>query len=324
MKQTRLRTKSFLLFLIVILVSSSCGCLRDFTEEPNMAITDIEMSAESVKTNYAWFNITSYIENMGGDSSANQTLMIKVFNKQTDLLELKQEAYIGVVKEDETKVITQTIRLPKKGTYRIELEILRDGEAIYDRRITLSGIDSLPTDLQETGIQIDGIDFIVKGVNEGSVTLGNDIYLKNDGAQTTDDYRILVKAREMDARLIADKEWINSGEIDPEETIIRSVELTVPDNYNYVVEVSVWKDNVVVRTGEDYVQLNPEVVIDRDEQVQNKNIDTNDFVVENDEWAYDEVTEETVYAEEEAPGFTAILVAISLITALLVVRRRFQ
>ncbi|WP_342303865.1 PGF-CTERM sorting domain-containing protein [Methanolobus sp. ZRKC5] len=329
MKHVRLKISSFLILLIILFSAASSGCLRDFDvvdEGTKLIITDIEMSADSVKSTYAWLNVTTYIENYGSDSSNNSTIMIKVFNSQTGLLELKQEKEIGSVEKDETKIITQTIHLPKNGNYRINAAIIHDEKITYNRQVILSGIENLPTDLQETGIQIDGIDFIVRGVSSKGVVIENDIYLKNEGAETTGDYKILVKAREMDARLIADKKWINIGEIDPEETIIRSVNLTVPDNYNYVVEVSIWNGNTIVKTGEDYVQLNPEKTIDRDQLVQNKNIDTTDFIVE-DDYGWDYPTEESPESEDmqsESPGFTGTLASIALISALYIARRRLQ
>lgn len=315
---------SFLILLMILFSAASSGCLREF-EEPDaqLGIRDIEMSADSVKSTYVWLNVTIYVENWGADSDGNATIMLKAFSEQTGLLELKQEADIGPIDEGETKAVTQKIRLPKSGTYRISTTIINDGEMGYDRWMTISGLERLPTDQQETGIQIEGIDFIARKASSSGVVIQNDIYLKNEGVDATEDYRILVKAREMDARLVADKKWTSSGEIGPEETIIRSVNLTVPDNYNYVVEVSIWDGNTVVQTGEDYVQLNPEKVIDRDQIVQNKNVDTADFVIEDDyDWAYDEVAEET--AEEESPGFTATFMAISLIAALYTIRRISQ
>ena len=316
---------SFFILMIILFSAAGSGCLREFDEqEPQLGISDIEIASDSVKSTYAWFNVTTYVENRGADSNGNATVMLKAFSEQTGLLELKQEADVGPIKKDETKEVSQNIRLPKSGSYRIIAVIINDGEMGYERRMTLSGIERLPTDQQETGIQIEGIDFIVRKASSSGIVIQNDIYLKNEGVDTTEDYRILVKAREMDARLIADKEWISSGEIRPEDTIIRSVNLTVPDNYNYIVEVSIWDGNTVVQTGEDYVQLNPEKVIDREQMVQNKNVDTADFVVEDDnDWSYAEEAEYE-YAEEESPGFTATFMAISLITALYIIRRRSQ
>jgi PGF-CTERM protein len=263
---------------------------------------------------------------MGSDSDSNATVVLKVFNKNTGLLEKKQEARIGPIEQWETKVISQSISLLKNEDYRISTTIMDDGKLSYEKWMTLSGLDTLQSDMQDTGMQIQTIDFLVRETNSRSVVIQNDIYLKNEGLETSRDYRILIKAREMDARLVADKEWTNSGEIEPEETAIISVNLTVPSGYNYVVEISVWDGNTIVKTDEDYVQLNPEKVIDREQLVQNKNINTADFLVEEEEdYKWDSAVEETAYDETaESPGFTGSIAVIGFIAALYMVRRRLQ
>ncbi|TQD28321.1 hypothetical protein [Methanolobus vulcani] len=319
---------SFLILLIVLVSATSSGCLRDFDEQESsyLGIRDVELSADSVKSTYVWLNVTTYVENMGADSDSNATVVLKVFNKNTGLLEKKQEERIGPIEQWETKAVSQSISLLKSEDYRISTSIMDDGKLSFERKMTLSGLDTLQSDMQDTGIQIETIDFLVRETSSKGVVIQNDIYLKNEGLETSEDYRILIKAREMDARLVADKEWTSSGEIEPEETAIRSVNLTVPDGYNYVVEISVWDGNTIVKTDEDYVQLNPEKVIDRDQLVQNKNINTADFLMELDEedynWEYDDVTEDTV--EEETPGFTCSFAVIGFIAALYIVRRRLQ
>lgn len=81
------------------------------------------------------------------------------------------------------------------------------------------------------------MDFRVKNVENGKVFVENDIYLTNEGRETSRDFLMLVKVREMDAGRLADKVWTRTGEIRPEATVIQSVNLTMPDHYNYIVEV---------------------------------------------------------------------------------------
>ncbi|MDK2827022.1 MAG: hypothetical protein PWQ44_2202 [Methanolobus sp.] len=328
MKQKENTIRFILILIVIAFFTVSSGCLRDFDEQEgsNLGIRDIEVSADSVKSTYVWLNVTTYVENMGSDSDSNATVVLKVFNKNTGLLEKKQEARIGPIEQWETKVISQSISLLKNEDYRISTTIMDDGKLSYEKWMTLSGLDTLQSDMQDTGIQIQTIDFLVRETNSRSVVIQNDIYLKNEGLETSRDYRILIKAREMDARLVADKEWTNSGEIEPEETAIISVNLTVPSGYNYVVEISVWDGNTIVKTDEDYVQLNPEKVIDREQLVQNKNINTADFLVEEEEdYKWDSAVEETAYDETaESPGFTGSIAVIGFIAALYMVRRRLQ
>lgn len=318
MKKRDRGIRFILILLIIASFTMSCGCIRDFEEESSYRITDIEMSAESVKSSYIDLNVTAYIENWGSDTKGNTTLVTKAFKEQTGLLEVSQEKEVGTIKKDSTAAVSQTVRLPKDGSYVLGFTLYEDDQKKASSSITVCNLDGMPTDLQEVGIQISGIDFMVKNVTSGKVLIENDIYLKNEGSKSTDDYKILVKAREMDARLLADKEWTTTGKIEPEATAIRTVSLKVPDNYNYVVEVTVWDGDIIVMTGEDYVQLNPEKYINKDEVVQTKNIQTSDFVIEE---VWDEPTEEYALEEEPAPGFESLMAIVTLVSALVMIRR---
>lgn len=319
MKKRDREIRFILILLIIGSFTVSGGCLRDFEEESSYGITDVEMAAESVKSSYIDLNVTAYIENWGADSKGNTTLVVKAFREQTGLLELSQEKEVGTIGKGGTAAVSQIIRLPKEGSYTVLFNLYEENQRKASSSITVRNLDGMPTDLQEVGIQISGIDFMVKNVTSGKVLIENDIYLKNEGSKTTKDYRILVKAREIDARLLADKEWTVTGGIEPEATVIRTVGLTVPDNYNYAVEVSVWDGDTIVMTGEDYVQLNPEKYISKEKIVQTKNIQTSDFVIEE---AWEEPTE-AEYASDEAaaPGFGVIASTFALLSALLIIGR---
>ncbi|WP_292463670.1 PGF-CTERM sorting domain-containing protein [Methanolobus sp.] len=308
-----------LILLIIASAAVSSGCLKDFEEQSNYGITDIEISADSIKSSYAELNVTAYIQNRGGNSKENTTLLFKAFSQKTGLLELNQETKVGIIGKDSTKAVSETLVLPKDGSYRLILVLYEGEQKKADSRITINNLEDMPTDLQEVGIQIQGIDFMVKNVTAGRVLIENDIYLKNEGSKPTEDYKVLVKARETDAGLLADKKWTSTSTIEPEATAIRTISLTVPDSYNYVVEVSVWDGDIMVKTGEDYVQLNPEKVINKDQTVQSKNIKTSDFVIEDvyeEEMPMDEMP-----VEEESPGFGSVMAIVAILSALIIVRR---
>ncbi|MGB3908701.1 MAG: PGF-CTERM sorting domain-containing protein [Methanomethylovorans sp.] len=307
--------------LLLALVIFGSGCVRDFDEGSHMYITNTELSAHKVASSFIDLNITTYVFHESGVQKSNASLELKVFDRSTGLLELRKTADVGFIKEGETSSISQSIRLPKEGQYRIESVLYEGNKTKYASEVQLSGLEGLKTDVQEIGIGIDSMDFLVRKVVGNNVVIENDIYLTNAGSNVSEDYKVLVKAREMDARLIADKIWTTTGIIGPEETIVRSVNLTVPDNYNYAIEVIIWKDNTIVKRGEDYVQLDPEKVIDKDKTVGSKDVKTSDFVVEEKPTeipAYDVPHEGT-----ETPGFGSVFAIVALITAFLTFRRRY-
>jgi hypothetical protein len=61
---------------------------------------------------------------------------------------------------------------------------------------------------------------------------------------------------------------------------VSSVSLSVPDQYNYVVEVLVWKNDIIVKRGEGNVRLKPGMMVKNDTQFVTKKIETSQFIGE--------------------------------------------
>jgi hypothetical protein len=158
------------------------------------------------------------------------------------------------------------------------------------------------------------MDFRVRAVENKKVHIENDIYLTNEGRTTNPDFRMLIKAREMDAGLLADKVWTQTGEIKPETTVIRSINLTVPDQYNYLVEVLVWNNDTIVKRGEGYIQLNPQIKIETQNTAETRKIQTSEFGISEESQQIADVDYARM-GETSAPGFSLILSALLLCLA---------
>lgn len=306
--------------LIVLIVSS--GCIRNFEDESHLSITAMDISAESIRTSYMVINVTTYVENHGG-SSGNTSILLKAFNTETDLLEMQRLDEIDIIGKEKTISIPLTLELPKKDGYRIIATIFEDDEKKSSGKVTLYNLDKLQADVMDIGIEIEEMDFIVREVDGGQVMIQNDIYLTNEGRDTSADYQVLIKAREMDTRLIVDKIWTHTGKIEPETTIIQTVELAVPDQHNYVVEVIVWRNDTIVKRGEDHVQLRPEMIMNEDTHIDTKNIETSIFVQEEEDMSrdyYDKATSD----EMAMPGFGVLLTMVSILSLTIILRRRMK
>ena len=306
---------------ILLAATLSSGCLRSFEEESQLRITNMDISAKEVKSAFVDIDVTTYVENYYGDPSKNTSLLLKAFSTRTGLLEVQTQDDIGIIDKGDTVTITQTLKLPKEGGYRINAVLFEDNKSKNTGEKTIYDLENLPADVQDIGIEVAGMDFLVREVNGGKVVIQSDLYLTNEGTGTSGDYQMLIKAREMDARLLADKEWMQTGTIKPETTVIRSVNLTVPNQYNYVVEVLIWNNDTIVKRGEDYVQLKPQMTIDAGTQVDTKHIETSDFTVP------EEVMEEMAYDSygspmEEQPGFGILLGLVAILSVALMQRRR--
>ena len=301
---------------ILLLSISSSGCLRSFEDESQLGITNMDISAKEVKSAFVDIDVTTYVENYYGDSSKNTSLLLKAFSTRTGLLVVQTQDNIGIINKGDTVNITQSLKLQKEGGYRIVSVLFEEEKNKNTREITINNLENLPADVQDIGVEVAGMDFLVREVNGSRVVIQSDLYLTNEGISTSENYKILIKAREMDARLLADKVWIETGSIRPETTTIKSVNLTVPDQYNYAVEVLIWSNDTIVKRGEDYVQLKPEMTIDIGTQVKTKHVETSDFIIPA------ETEDSMAYADDATGGFGMLLASATILLVALMQRRR--
>ncbi len=312
--------KSLFLISFIIVFTFGSGCVKSFEEESYYNVKDMDISADRTGAAFIDLNITTYIEKVQGDSAKNTSLLLKAYSRESGLLKTQKKIELGALKKGDTKSVSQVLTLPKAGGYDLQSVLFEENVQKSNGEIKVYNLDSLPADVQETGLGIPEMDFRVKKVEGGKVLVESDIYLTNEGRETSKDFRMLVKAREMDAGLLADKVWTHTGEIKPEATAIHTVNLTIPDQYNYVVEVLIWNNDTIVERGEGYIQLNPVVEVKDRNTTKAREIQTSEFenVLETEE-----VPEEEYASEKEAaPGFSLSLSAI-LICLVVILRRRF-
>lgn len=312
--------KSLLLILFIIVFTFGSGCVKNFEEDSYYNVRDMDISADRTGASFVDLNVTTYIEKSQGDTAKNTSLLLKAYSRESGLLEAQKEIKLGVIRKGDTRSVSQVLTLPKTGGYDLHCVLFEENVQKGDGEIKVYNLDALPAEVEETGLEIPEMDFRVKEVQGGKVLVENDIYLTNEGRQISKNFRMLVKVREMDAGLLADKVWTHTGEIKPEATVIQSVNLTMPDQYNYVVEVLIWNNDTIVERREGYIQLSPIVDVKDRNTTQARKIQTSEFenVVETGMIPEEEPTGE----KEGAPGFNLPLSAILLCSAA-ILRRRF-
>lgn len=313
--------KSLFLIFFIIAFTFGSGCIRSFEEESYYNVRDMDISAERTGAAFVDLNVTTYIEKSQGDTAKNTSLLLKAYSRESGLLEAQQKIELGMLKKGDTKPVSQILTLPKTGGYDLHCVLFEENVQKGDGEIKVYNLDALPAEVQEIGLEISEMDFRVKEVEDGKVLVENDIYLTNEGRETSKDFRMLVKVREMDAGLLADKTWTTTGQIRPETTVIQSVNLTMPDKYNYIVEVLIWNNDTIVERGEGYIQLNPVIEVKNGNTTQAREIQTSEFenIVETGMVPEEEYTNE----KEGAPGLSLTLSAVLLCLAA-ILRRRFS
>ena len=154
---------------------------------------------------------------------------------------------------------------------------------------------------------------------ETGATIQTDIYFTNDNRVPSGAFDIEVKAKEEDAGLLADKQRARVESIQPDATRVSSVSLSVPDQYNYVVEVIVWKNETIVKRGEGNVRLRPGMLVKNDTQFVTKKIETSQFVGES---GYASAIPAPYVTKSPGFGAPLVLAALAALAVLVHLRRR--
>jgi len=304
------------LLLCLAVLASSAGCLRD----SSVAVTSITVGAQKVTGSEVTLNVTSEIQNTNGVSSGIARVQLKAYDTASGLVVAEQTGDAGFLGIRGSGSITQTIVLPRTGSYRLISTVFENGQRKGQGELTVYSLDRLTPDIQETGLAITDIDFLVKKVADDRATIQTDVYFTNNNRAPSGAFDIEVKAKEEDAKLLADKQRARVESIQPDATRVSGVTLTVPDQYNYVVEVLVWKNETIILRGEGNVRLRPGILVKNDTQFVTKQIETSKFVGESAGYA----TSIPQYYTTKSPGFGAPLViaALGSLAVLVHLRRR--
>lgn len=322
---------SLLILLALISVVALSGCVNKSVENP-LTVTNLEIIPGQIKTSTIELKVTTFIKNSAEGSAAksskNTSLLLKATSSDRDFLVNQTTTFIGKIAPEKTVNVTQTLTLPKKGGYKLEATLFEEDKEVDRGYRTVYNLDSLPADSKAISLRIDGIDFLVRKAGEDKVVIQSDIYVTNFGAKTSQDFKLMLKATDIDSKLVADKQWSNTGLIAPDETAIRSVNLTVPDRYNYVVDVLIWSNSTIVGQGQDYVQLNATTMLGEKERLAARGTRTGAFINEEAAAAPEEMkvgafaNSTAERATAEAPDFMALTAMVMIGLAAVVVRKR--
>jgi hypothetical protein len=322
---------SLLILLALISVVALSGCVSKSEENP-LKVTNLEIVPGQIMTSTIELKVTTYIKNSdegpAAKSSKNTTLLLKATSSDRDFLVNQTTTFVGKIAPEKTINVTQILTLPKKGGYSLEATLFEEGKEVDRGYRTVYNLESLPADSKAINLRIDGIDFLVRKAAEDKVVIQSDIYVTNSGAKTSQDYKLMIKATDIDSKLVADKQWSNTGMIAPDETAIRSVNLTVPDRYNYVVDVLIWSNSTIVGQGQDYVQLNATTMLGEKDRLAGRGTRIGAFVTEEAAAAPAEMkvgafaNSTAERATAEVPDFMALTALAMIGLAAVAVRKR--
>lgn len=315
------------LVLSLAIVQFNKDILQKQPEPPTsiLSIRDVDVKPVEVTSARIEVNVTAYISHYGG-KTRNATMLIRAINSDTRLLETQVSAPIPETESELEKTLTVStnLKVERNGGYELNILLFDDGSIRDSGKVNIQGLNALIPESKRSGITLNNIDFTVGGVTAGKVSIKSDIYLENKGPDVSDNLKMTVKAREATSNLIADKTNAETGSIINETTVVRSVQLNVPEGYNYMIVVELWRGDTMINTWEKPVLLAPTKTVPKESTEKNVKIEVSKFIREGEGVPGGQLypTPAPQYGGTPAePGFE-IFAAISALVIVFMLRRR--
>lgn len=253
-----------------------------YKEPTYLSIREIDVKPVEVTSSFADINITAYI-NYRGSETENASMTIRAIDSSTKLLDSQVSATIPETNEETTEKtmkLSQNLKVDKNADYDLKILLFNNGSVLDSGSVSISGINLLIPESKNYPVNMKNMDFIIGGVSAGRVTIKPNIYLENTGESSSENLKILVKAREADSNILADRTSTETGAIDSEKTVIKEVQLNVPDGYNYMIVAELWKNDTLINSWERPILLAPTKTIPKESQEKKVKIEVGQFVRE--------------------------------------------
>ncbi len=252
----------FAFLVLIALVATIGGGLKSY-ERSEIAIADIDISAEALGIADVMLNVTAYLDNSGGAKSGEIDILVKAYDADTNLLVASNGSKVGEIDGRETKSANTYLKLPKEGGYRLQIVVFEDGKGILRGERKIYGLSRLePPSVAK--ISIRELDFFVEAVEVESgrgkekeyAIVNTTLYIDNLG-KDVGGLRALIKARDNETRLIADRGWEDPGVLKEGTTSLHYAELRVLNGRDYIFEIQIWQSERIIKESSGTVLLSP-------------------------------------------------------------------
>lgn len=304
--------------IVLVCCILGAGCLK----EGRYSVQDMNIRADQVTASYATLNVTSTIANYNGVASGPLDVRLQAFSTDSRLLVTETVTSVPPPGWGAVREVSQAVTLPREGSYRLVVAVNPDSMYRGQSEIQVNNLDRLVPDIQKSDLVIDGLDFIVKGTSGSTATIQVDVYVANGGRTGSGPVIVEVKAKELNAGLTADKQQATLENVGPEKMTVVSVPVQVPDQYNYLFEVLIWRDGAVIRRGEGIVQLRPETVVGTDTKIITNKVETEKFAVGADQMAASPYSGGIPVTQSPGFGSLAAIGSMAALGVLFIIRKR--
>ena len=334
------RERTLALLAAVVVVGSVAlaavvpGALAERSDESvresYLALQEPRVSTGAVGGETAELSLDLRLDHRGG-TARNVTVEVQAVDADTRLVETTVRKHLGNLSGNREIGTRVNVSVERQGGYRLDVRVYEDGDRIEGARTQVSGVESLVPDYARTSIEfhrfesgggdLPVVSYSPSETGNNRTTLETQTWLTNRGDESAGGLELVVRARQVESNLIADRATIDIGDIGPGRTATPTVELDVPSNYNYYLDAILFRDGVVVGTATSPAMLDPSRPVPENTTREEVDFDAGDFTGETP--APPREADTPAATVSRGPGFGAVAALVALLAvAALAVRRR--
>jgi PGF-CTERM protein len=306
----------------------------------HVSLTEITISADEVTGGTATLAVDTHLEHRG-DPAENVTVVHRATDTGTGLVENTTKRSVRTLDDDGEIVVSDRVSIPRESSYEIETFVYRDGTRTESASRSVDGVDALTPAYADTDVEfhrfggsaggsladVPAIGYSIASTTDDTATLEVDSYLTNTGDDTESDLELEVSARQADSNVVADTATVDLSAIDPGKTALPTVELEVPQDYDYYLDAVLWRDGTIVGTNRAVANLGPGS-LSVNETGGDGGLEVSDFEGGSDRAADDGAAGDGYSGGDDSsadgtPGF-GVGVAVVALLATLALTRRYQ
>lgn len=326
--------------LIVIAVALTTAVLPGVFSDPTDArdrpgrvdIREVSIAPGSVTGSSATLNVTTYLRHHGGQST-NISLRIRAIDLDSGMVETIRTTPVEPISGDREVTVPTTITVERSGGYRIEALLYVNDARHSQAAKRVDGVGSLTPAYADTSVAfhrfagttgdaLPAVQYSIERAAANHTTLAVSAYLTNQGDDPSDDLRIQFILRQAESNIVAARESVHVGAIQPGRTVTPGTSVTVPANYNYYLDAVLWKDGVIVGSARSAANLHPTEQVSVNTSIRTVGLVVSDFEEQPKPRPTPGRTPVQQTQAPGQPGFTVIgLFAAILVIAVLTWRR---
>ncbi len=287
-------------------------------------VAEMTLAADEVTGESATLETTVFLRHRGGPAD-NVSVVARATDADSGLVVDTTRRDLGTVDNEGEREVPLSVTVPREGGYEVATLLYVDGERVDVARASVSGVGALTPPYAESTVRFHefpdrpAVEYRIASVADDRATLNVTSYLTNGGDDAESDLRLVVTARQADANVVAARSEARLGDLAPGRTARPSVSVTVPDGYNYYLDVTLWRDGVVLESTRAAANLDPDETLAVNETRRDVAFRASDF--ETGGGSGGAPTPAVDESDGAAPGLGAAATVVAFVAGLLAVRR---